>query len=150
MSKINFLSILLITTLLSACGFHTPDKNNKNTSLNASVVSSKDNAFAVELKKRLNPVVAKSLVIEVADEVQKKQAASYDIRGEIRSYRLSVSVGVKIFDNNKKLLLADNFIDTAHLEREQATQADRLQIAEYYSRLRNALIERLLRKLNRL
>lgn len=147
MSNINFLAIITITALLSGCGFHTPHTNN---ALNATIISAKNNAFAAELEKRFNPVAIKSLVIEIGEEVQKKQAASYDIRGEISSYTLSVSVAIKVFDADKNLLLVDKLTDRSHLQRELAIQADRLQIAEYYRQLRHSLIQRLLRKLNHL
>ncbi|HAN33292.1 MAG TPA: hypothetical protein DER62_03095, partial [Gammaproteobacteria bacterium] len=65
MSKINLLSIILITSLLSACGFHTPYKN---TPLNASITSTDNNAFTLELKKRFNSEATQSLAIQVGDE----------------------------------------------------------------------------------
>ena len=146
MSKINLLSIILITSLLSACGFHTPYKN---TSLNASITSTDNNAFTLELKKRFNSEATQSLAIQVGDEVQKKQTSSYDSSGKTSSYTLSLSVPVKVFNNNNKLLLSQNLTASTHLK-ELATQADRLQIAESYEQLRNTIIKKLLRRLNRL
>jgi len=147
MSKINLLSIILITSLLSACGFHTPYKN---TPLNASITSTDNNAFTLELRKRFNSEAAQSLAIQVGDEVQKKQTSSYDSSGKISSYTLSLSVPVKVFNNNNKLLLSQNLTASTHLSKMSATQADRLQIAESYEQLRNTIIKQLLRRLNRL
>ena len=146
MSKINLLSIILITSLLSACGFHTPYKN---TPLNASITSTDNNAFTLELKKRFNSEATQSLAIQVGDEAQKKQTSSYDSSGKTSSYTLSLSVPVKVFNNNNKLLLSQNPTASTHLK-ELATQADRLQIAESYEQLRNTIIKKLLRRLNRL
>jgi len=147
MSKINLLSIILITSLLSACGFHTPVKN---TPLNASITSTDNNAFTLELKKRFNSEATQSLAIQVGDEAQKKQTSSYDSSGKTSSYTLSLSVPVKVFNNNNKLLLSQNLTASTHLSKMSATQADRLQIAESYEQLRNTIIKKLLRRLNRL
>ncbi|SFV82249.1 hypothetical protein MNB_SUP05-6-1002 [hydrothermal vent metagenome] len=147
MSKINLLSIILITSLLSACGFHTPVKN---TPLNASITSTDNNAFTLELKKRFNSEATQSLAIQVGDEAQKKQTSSYDSSGKTSSYTLSLSVPVKVFNNNNKLLLSQDLTASTHLSKMSATQADRLQIAESYEQLRNTIIKKLLRRLNRL
>ena len=147
MSKINLLSIILITSLLSACGFHTPYKN---TPLNASITSTDNNAFTLELRKRFNSEATQSLAIQVGDEVQKKQTSSYDSSGKTSSYTLSLSVPVKVFNNNNKLLLSQDLTASTHLSKMSATQADRLQIAESYEQLRNTIIKKLLRRLNRL
>ena len=147
MSKINLLSIILITSLLSACGFHTPYKN---TPLNASITSTDNNAFTLELRKRFNSEATQSLAIQVGDEVQKKQTSSYSSSGKTSSYTLSLSVPVKVFNNNNKLLLSQNLTASTHLSKMSATQADRLQIAESYEQLRNTIIKKLLRRLNRL
>jgi LPS-assembly lipoprotein len=147
MSKINLLSIILITSLLSACGFHTPYKN---TPLNASITSTDNNAFTLELKKRFNSEATQSLAIQVGDEAQKKQTSSYDSSGKTNSYTLSLSVPVKVFNNNNKLLLSQDLTASTHLSKMSATQADRLQIAESYEQLRNTIIKKLLRRLNRL
>jgi LPS-assembly lipoprotein len=147
MSKINLLSIILITSLLSACGFHTPYKN---TPLNASITSTDNNAFTLELKKRFNSEATQSLAIQVGDEAQKKQTSSYDSSGKTSSYTLSLSVPVKVFNNNNKLLLSQDLTASTHLSKMSATQADRLQIAESYEQLRDTIIKKLLRRLNRL
>jgi len=147
MSKINLLSIILITSLLSACGFHTPYKN---TPLNASITSTGNNAFTTELKKRFNQEAAQTLAIQIGDEVQKKQTSSYNSSGKTNSYTLSLSVPVKVFNNNNKLLLSQDLVASTHLSKMSATQADRLQIDESYKQLRNTIIKKLLRRLNRL
>lgn len=147
MSKINLLSIVLITSLLSACGFHTPYKNSP---LNASVTSTNNNAFTTELKKRFNQEATQTLAIHIGDEVQKKQTSSYNSSGKTNSYTLSLSVPVKVFNKNNELLLSQNLVASTHLSKMDATQADRLQIAESYKQLRNTIIKKLLRRLNRL
>ncbi|MBE8189504.1 MAG: hypothetical protein HAW58_01225 [Candidatus Thioglobus sp.] len=146
MSKIILLSLIFSATFLSSCGFHTP---RSGTSLNLSVISAKNNAFANELKKHFNPSAAKSLRVEISNETQKKQAASFDKTGQITSYNLSLSVLVKAF-KGKKVLLSENFAQTVHLQRVLETQSDRLRITEHYNELRETLIKRLLRKLKRL
>jgi len=147
MSKINFLSIILIASLLSACGFHTPYKN---TPLNASITSTDNNAFATELKKRFNLESIQTLAIQIGRELQKKQTSSYTPDGKSSSYTLSLSVPVKVFNNKNKLLLSQDLVASTHLSKMSATQADRLQIAEGYKQLRNTVIKKLLRRLNRL
>jgi|GEM_PF-170754 len=153
MSKINLLSIILITSLLSACGFHTPYKN---TPLNASITSTDNNAFTTELKKRFNQEATQTLAIQIGDEVQKKQTSSYNSSGKTNSYTLSLSVPVKVLSSDNKLLLSKNLTASMHLNKAKyddstsARQADRLQIDESYKQLRNTIIKKLLRRLNRL
>jgi outer membrane lipopolysaccharide assembly protein LptE/RlpB len=147
MSKINLLSIILITSLLSACGFHTPTKN---TPLNAIITSVDSSTFAAELEKRFDQEAVQSLVIQIGNEVSKKQTASYGTDGKIDSYTLSLSVPVKVFNSKNKLLLSQDMTANTHLGKMSSAQADRLQIAESYKQLRNTIIKKLLRRLNRL
>lgn len=147
MSKISLLSIILITTLLSSCGFHTPYKN---TPLNASVIATANNAFATELKKSFNQEAMQTLAIQIGDEVQKKQIASYNSSGLTNSYTLTLTLPVKVFDNGNKLLLSQDLTASTHLSKMSSTQADRLQIAESYIQLRNTIIKKLLSRLDRL
>lgn len=147
MSKINLFSIILITSLLSSCGFHTPIKNSP---LNAMIVADKNNTFATELTKRFDPEAMQSLVVQIGSEVQKKQTASYTSAGKENSYTLSLSVPVKVFDRNDKLLMSQDLNANIHLSKMSAAQADRLQITESYNQLRSTIIKKLLRRLNRL
>lgn len=147
MSKINFLAIILTATLLSACGFHTPHKNN---TFNAALTAAAHNPFANALKQHLNPNLAQSMHLKISDEVFKQQNASYKSNNEINSYNLSLSVSIQVFDRNKKILLNDTLTAKSHLNRITATQADKLQINQNRKQLRETLIKRLLRKLNRL
>lgn len=147
MSKIN-LSVLIITTaLLSSCGFHTPIKN---TPLNASIVSEKSNAFASELQTRFNQSANQNLTIQIGPEVQKQQTSSYTSDSTINSYTLSLSVPVKIYNADQKLLLAQDLKASLHLNKITSSQADRLQIEESYTQLRNTLIKKLIRRLSKL
>ena len=148
MSKIN-LSVLIITTaLLSSCGFHTPIKN---TPLNASIVSEKSNAFASELKTRFNQSANQNLTIQIGPEVQKQQTSSYTSGNVINSYTLSLSVPVKVYSADQTLLLAQDLKASLHLSKiTSSTQADRLQIEESYTQLRNTLIKKLIRRLSKL
>ncbi len=143
MSKINFLPLILVIALLSSCGFHTPENN---TPLNASVISTKHNAFTTELEKHFNPTAAKFLTIQIGNELQEQKTASFDTAGQIRRYTLSISVPVKVFKEGK-LLFSEDLIQRVNLERVIETQADRLQITEHYNELRATLVKRLLRKL---
>lgn len=147
MSKIN-LSVLIITAaLLSSCGFHTPIKN---TPLNASIVSEKSNAFASELKTRFNQSANQNLTIQVGPEVQKQQTSSYTSGNVVNSYTLSLSVPVKVYNADQKLLLAQDLKASLHLSKITSSQADRLQIEESYTQLRNTLIKKLIRRLSKL
>jgi outer membrane lipopolysaccharide assembly protein LptE/RlpB len=147
MSKIN-LSVLIITAaLLSSCGFHTPIKN---TPLNASIVSEKSNAFASELKTRFNQSANQNLTIQVGPEVQKQQTSSYTSGNVVNSYTLSLSVPIKVYSVNQKLLLAQDLKASLHLSKITSSQADRLQIEESYTQLRNTLIKKLIRRLSKL
>jgi outer membrane lipopolysaccharide assembly protein LptE/RlpB len=147
MSKFN-LSVLIITAaLLSSCGFHTPIKN---TPLNASIVSEKSNAFASELKTRFNQSANQNLTIQVGPEVQKQQTSSYTSGNVVNSYTLSLSVPVKVYSVNQKLLLAQDLKASLHLSKITSSQADRLQIEESYTQLRNTLIKKLIRRLSKL
>ena len=147
MSKIN-LSVLIITAaLLSSCGFHTPIKN---TPLNATIVSEKSNAFASELKTRFNQSANQNLTIQVGPEVQKQQTSSYTSGNVVNSYTLSLSVPIKVYSANQKLLLAQDLKASLHLSKITSSQADRLQIEESYAQLRNTLIKKLIRRLSKL
>ncbi len=153
MSKIN-LSVLIITTaLLSSCGFHTPIKN---TPLNASIVSEKSNAFASELKTRFNQSANQNLTIQIDPEVQKQQTSSYTSGNVVNSYTLNLSVPVKVYNADQKLLLAQDLKASKYLTSMKFsdgsinTQADRLQIEESYTQLRNTLIKKLIRRLSKL
>ena len=147
MSKIN-LSVLIITAaLLSSCGFHTPIKN---TPLNATIVSEKSNAFASELKTRFNQSANQNLTIQVGPEVQKQQTSSYTSGNVVNSYTLNLSVPVKVYNADQKLLLAQDLKASLHLSKITSSQADRLQIEESYTQLRNTLIKKLIRRLSKL
>ena len=147
MSKIN-LSVLIITAaLLSSCGLHTPIKN---APLNASIVSEKSNAFASELKTRFNQSANQNLTIQVGPEVQKQQTSSYTSGNVVNSYTLSLSVPIKVYSANQKLLLAQDLKASLHLSKITSSQADRLQIEESYTQLRNTLIKKLIRRLSKL
>jgi LPS-assembly lipoprotein len=61
-----------------------------------------DSVFAIKLKSHFNVEAAQSLVVQIDNEVQKKQTATYS-NGVSSSYTLTLSVPVKIFRNKKKL-----------------------------------------------
>lgn len=147
MLKINFFSIILITTLLSACGFHTP---HQEVALNAKIIAKAHNPFAIAFKKHLNPNIAQSLTLQIGDEIFKKQTASYKSNGEINSYNLNLSVPIQVFDRNKKRLFIDTLTAKSHIKRIIATQAHRLQIEENHQQLRDSLVKKLLRILKKL
>lgn len=148
MSKINLLAVILITALLSSCGFHTPAKN---TALNATIISDKSNAFASELKKRFNQEASQNLIVQVGAETQKQQTASYTSSNTTNSYTLSLNVPVKVFNTNQKLLLSQDLTASMHLNKiTSSSQADRLQIEESYTQLRNKVIKKLIRRLSKL
>ena len=147
MSKINLLFILLMTSLLSACGFHTPIQN---TSLNAVVMANDNNTTALELVKRFNLDARQKFIVQIGDEVQKQQTSSYTSANQVKSYTLSLTVPVKIYNAKQQLQLSKDLTASTHLSKMSNTQADRLQINEGYDHLRNTLIKKLIRRLNRL
>jgi len=148
MSKINFLTLILATALLSSCGFHTPVKN---TPLNAVIVSANTNEFARELQSRFNQDAMQNLTIQLGSEIRKQQTASYTSSNSVNSYTLSLSVPVKVFSAKQQLLLSQDLTANLHLNKiTTSTQADRLQIEEAYTQLRNTLIKKLIRRLSKL
>ena len=133
MSKINFLTLILATALLSSCGFHTPVKN---TPLNAVIVSANTNEFARELQSRFNQDAMQNLTIQLGSEIRKQQTASYTSSNSVNSYTLSLSVPVKVFSAKQQLLLSQDLTANLHLNKiTTSTQADRLQIEEAYTQL---------------
>ncbi|WXU00061.1 MAG: LPS-assembly lipoprotein LptE [Catillopecten margaritatus gill symbiont] len=145
MSKINLLSILLISSLLSACGFHTP---NNAISLNASITGKSDSAFATELTKHFNAKAKQSLIIQIGEEVQKQQATAYS--GNVASsYTLMLSVPIKI-SRDKKNLLSTTLTASTTISEISTSQADRLKINANYAQLRKRLVTNLLRRLKAL
>jgi LPS-assembly lipoprotein len=147
MFKLNLLALILATLLLNSCGFHTPIKN---TDLNATIVSDKSNTFANELQKRFNQEASKNLIIQIDTEVKKQQTASYATDNTANSYTLSFSVPIKVLNIEKKLLLSQTLKASIHLKKLSLSQADRLQIKESYTQLRNTVIKKLIRRLSKL
>ena len=154
MSKINLLVATIVIALLGSCGFHAP---HTNSAINASITSSRNNAFADELQKRFNQNMPRTLVVQVDAENQNQHTDSYTLineandneANEASGYTLSLSVPIKVFNQRKKLLLSQTFTANTHLSK-MAFQADRLQIEEGYQQLRHLIIRRLLRKLSKL
>ncbi|NYT27320.1 MAG: hypothetical protein H0A76_05155 [Candidatus Thiodubiliella endoseptemdiera] len=144
MSKINLLAIILISTLLSACGFHTP---NNITSLNASITGNTSGAFAVELKKHFNTNAVQLLTVQIGNEVQKQQTVTYSA-GIVSSYSLTLGVPIKIFQH-KKLLLVKTLTANTTMSK-LSLQANRLQITTSYTQLRKDIVTKLLRRLKAL
>ena len=153
MSKINLLVAIIIIALLGSCGFHAP---HTNSAINASITSSRNNAFADELQKRFNQNMPQTLVVQVDAENQNQHTASYTLnnesnKSEASGYTLSLSVPIKVFNQRKKLLLSQTFSANTYLSKMmEASQANRLQIEEGYQQLRYLIIRRLLRKLSKL
>ena len=118
MSKINLLAVILATTLLSSCGFHTPVKN---TELNAIIVSEQSNNFASELRKRFNQEAAQNLTIKIGTEVQKQQTASYTVTNTANTYTLTLSVPITILNADQKILLSQELTARTHLKKMAAS-----------------------------
>lgn len=144
MSKINLLSILIATSLLTACGFHTP----KNTSLNVSVAANPDNILASEFGAYLNLDAEKKLLVQISDETHQQKTIAYKADGDISSYKLSLSVPIKVFHNKKILLSRD--LKASVVVNDLSSQANRLQQDEHYAQLRKTVTKKLLRILKRL
>lgn len=146
MSKINLLTLILLSTLLSSCGFHAPTKN---TTLNAIIQSENSNKFAIELQKQFNQDAVQNLTIQIGAEIQKQQTSSYT-NNIVNSYTLSLSVPIKVFDTEQQLLLSQELTANTQLNKTGSSQADRLQKEESYTQLRHTVIKKLIRRLSKL
>ncbi len=147
MKKIKLLVTLITVAMLSSCGFHTPYKN---LAVNANIVTSGDNIFANELKKKFDQDLAQNLTIEIGAEKQTKQTSSYTSAGKANSYTLGISVDVKVTNRKNELLLSQELSANKHLSKMSSSQADRLQIEQAYSQIRSSIIKKLLRRLSKL
>ncbi|RUA07191.1 MAG: hypothetical protein DSY43_00365 [Gammaproteobacteria bacterium] len=145
MSKFNLLTVLLVSSLLSACGFHTPTNT---ISINVSITGNSNGAFATEFKKHLSAKAERTLTVKIGDEVQKQQAIAYT-KGVASSYTLILSVPVEI-SRGKKILLSKKLTASTTVSDITTSQADRLHIGDSYMQLRKALVVKLLRRLNAL
>jgi shikimate kinase len=86
-----FLLRNILTGTLSVsvyCGFRRPTKI---TALNVLITGKVDSVFAIKLKTHFNVEAAQSLVVQIDNEVQKKQTATYS-NGVSSSYTLTLSV----------------------------------------------------------
>ncbi len=146
MLNANLLFIVLISSLLSACGFYVP----KNTApINISITSDTESAFVTELKKHLDANITPSLHVEISTEVQTKQIIAYKNNGDISSYMLTLSVPIKII-RNQTPLLAKNLTATTTLKKMELAQADKIQTKHSFNQLRKSVIVKLLRILTQL
>ena len=146
MPKTNLLSIILISSLLSACGFHVP-KN--STPINASVTGNTNSLFITEFKKHLDTNTKPSLQLEIGNEVQRNQTAAYKKNGDSSSYVLTLSVPIKVV-RDQKVLLSKNLTASITIKEVTLSQADTLQITSSFSQLRQTLVTELLRILQHL
>lgn len=142
MSKINLIIIIIFSSLLSACSFHTPTKI---TTLNAVITGKVNSVFATKLKTYFDVEAAQSFTIQIGNEVQNKRTVTY-LDGIANSYTLTLGIPVKIF-RNKKLLLSKTLIANATIEKLPTTQTNRLQIDISYMQLRKTIMTKLLRRL---
>ncbi|CAB5500456.1 hypothetical protein [Bathymodiolus thermophilus thioautotrophic gill symbiont] len=142
MSKTSLFVIILLSSLLGACDFHIPTKV---VALNASITGKTDSVFAIKLKEHFDTEAAQSFIVQVGNEAQRKQAATY-LDGTASSHTLTLSVPVKIF-RNKKLLLSKTLSASTTTSKLPTTQANRLQIDASYTQLRSTIITELLRRL---
>lgn len=147
MSKINFLSIFFLSIFLSSCGFHAPYKS---SDINASVSSNENNLFASSLVKRFKSNSDESFNINIEDERKTKQNSSFNSSGTLARYNLSISVNVEIYNKENVLLIKEDLKASSYHNALSSTQADKLQIEEAYSNLRENLIKQLLRRMYRL
>jgi LPS-assembly lipoprotein len=147
MSKTNLLSIFIISSLLSACGFHVP----KNSApINASVTGDVNSLFITEFKKHLDASAMPSLQLEIGNEVQTNQTAAYKKNGDSSSYTLTLSVPIKVLRAQKVLLSKNLTTSITVSELSALSQADKLQIKRSFSQLRETLATKLLRILQHL
>ena len=146
MSKTNLLSIILISSLLSACGFHVP----KNSApINASVMGNVNSLFITEFKKHLDANAKPSLQLEIGNEVQRNQTTAYKKNGDSSSYMLTLGVPIKVL-RGQKVLLSKNLTASTTIKEVTLSQADTLQITRSFSQLRKTVVTKLLRILQHL
>lgn len=146
MPKTHLLSIILISSLLNACGFHVP----KDTPpINASITGVTDSTFVREFKKHLDVNMAPSLRIEIGEEVQRNQTTAYKSDGDTSSYMLTLSVPIKVW-RAQELLLSKNLIATTMLKKMELLQANTLQTEHGFVQLRKKVVARVLRILTQL
>ncbi len=146
MLKTNLLSIVIISGLLSACGFHVP-KN--NTAVNASITGDVNSAFASEFKKHLDVNSAPSLRVNIGAEVQNTRSTAYKNNGDTSSYMLTLSVPIKVI-RGQELLLSKNLKATTTLKEMELSQANTLQTTHGFAQLRKTVASKLLRILTQL
>jgi outer membrane lipopolysaccharide assembly protein LptE/RlpB len=140
------ISLIIFTLFLSACGFHTP---NKNTNLNVSIISHPNNIFANLLKTRLNSNALQILRIEIGAEKMRLKDAAYTDGNQVRSYNLNLSVPIQVFKG--KTLLSTTVVSAKiYLNKALEEQADHLQVKAAYQQLRGILVQKVLRRLTRL
>jgi LPS-assembly lipoprotein len=144
MPTINLLTIILLSSLISACGFHTPTNV---TTLNVAITGKVDTVFATELKKHFDVKATQSLTVQIGDESQQQQATAYE-GGSSSSQALTLGVPVTIW-RGKKLLLSTTLSASTTIS-ELSSQADRLQTDASYVQLRSVIVTKLLRRLKAL
>ena len=142
MKKIHLILTLIVTLGLSSCGFHTPYKN---APINASISSADNNLFANALTQRFDTNAPQKLRISIGAESKHQQVSSYS-GGQDSSYTLTLSVPISVQQQDKVLLL-QTLSMSKHISKMSSAQADRLQIEQTYTQLRNDLVKQLLRKL---
>jgi LPS-assembly lipoprotein len=149
MSKTNLLSIIIISGLLSACGFHVP-KN--DASINASLTGNTNSIFITEFKKHLDANAKPSLQLKIGNEVQRNQTTTYKKNGDSNSYTLTLSVPIKVFRGKKALLSKTLIASTtiATVGETPKSQANTLQIKRSFAQLRKTVVTKLLRILQHL
>jgi outer membrane lipopolysaccharide assembly protein LptE/RlpB len=136
--------LMAVTLFLSACGFHAP---RQASDINAVIVASENNTFAEAFKRYLDPAAIPSVVLQIGFVTRKQQSTTYKADNQVRSYTLDLSVPIKIFDQNKKLLLLQIFSASSHLNKITDTQTDTLQIKEAYQQLQDIIARKVLRRL---
>ena len=143
MMKIRLILTLIVTLGLSSCGFHTPYKN---APINAHISSADNNLFTQALVQRFDENASKKLSITIGAESTRQQTSSYTSAGKDGSYTLTLSVPISIQQRDKVLFL-QTLSASKHISKMSSSQADRLQIEQTYTQLRNNLVKQLLRKL---
>lgn len=146
MPKTHLISIILISSLLGACGFHVPKDR---APINASITGATDSTFVSELKKHLDVNIAPSFRIEVGEDVQRSQTTAYKSSGNASSYTLTLSVPIRVW-RAQKLLLSKNLIATTTLKETELSQANTLQTEHGFVQLRKIVVARMLRILTQL
>ena len=147
MIKSKLLISLLFISIIGGCGFHTPYKNE---SINAKLITAKENEFTSSLMSLINVQERPKYIISVGNEKITKTLSGYSSNGISSNYNISLSIPIKVQNLSKKVLLDENFTGSSFVKKPQSRQAESLLIKDKLSQMRRMILKRVMRKINTL